>query len=232
MDYLTAGIIPLIAALLGGGLAFLGASSAIRKNSENEEKRIEKNLNKSRALEAYSGFYKLQNIYTDAATLQIQLEQMFEEAEAEEMEPWAKVKQLVVNTFHDSAVRPNESLFLIEADKPELLNDVHLSQQRVWNIGVAAGKYNELRERLELHLLENAEDVKDIDGTQVGGYLEGRAEIIARSMEETLNDLLAQIVEAIENNDKNSFRIASQFKSEAEKYFGDDFPKFGFERVQ
>lgn len=226
-------IVPMAATLVGGGLSLAGTFFALQKAKKNEEYANARDRKREDAASAYSAFHKLQNTFNDAANLKSHIDAMFEEANksgASELEPWAKVKRMIGYDLRGEAISPFETMFLIHAKKAELLNQVHLIQRRVWNIEASAREYNKIREELQLLLSHNVEDLEVEGGTRAGGYLSGRNATIAKLTELTLNNLLGQIMESLEIDVETAFQTASEFKSAAENYFGDDFPRFGFGR--
>ena len=90
---------------------------------------------------AYSTFFKLLEAHNSAANLKREIDEMFDSAAqngAEDMEPWAKVMELVGETYDIPTIEPSETSFLIAEKQADLLNEVHLVQRRIANIIVSA----------------------------------------------------------------------------------------------
>jgi len=227
--------VPLFAALLGGFLSLLGTYWALMRSHALELQRAEKLELKNAAQRAYEAFHKLHNAYETAANLQRQITEMFDTAAADggaDMEPWAKVKELIGSNFQEGVIEPSETSFLISARESELLNDVHLSQKRIWNISASAQKYNELRSQLVTLLEKHHITAEVIDGHTISAEISGQEGVIANVWENRLQNLLGQIIEYLDTDTPEAWETLGRFKEAAEKYFGEDFPEFRLEKAR
>ncbi|MBR9843588.1 MAG: hypothetical protein GYB25_10525 [Rhodobacteraceae bacterium] len=235
MDLLTSVWVPLGSALLGGVLSLVGALVALHRSHKLELLRSEATEKKNAAEKAYSAFHKLHNVYETAANLSRQIDERFEQAlraGAGDLEPWAKVPAFVGSDYQEEAITPDETTFLIAAGNADLLNDIHIIQQRVWNITGSVKKYNELWEAMNSFFVENLDEGSIADGTRMSASFSGKLGFIASAKEHQLQNLLGQIMELLALDTDESLRVLLCYKAACENHFGDLFPKFNFEKAE
>lgn len=197
-------------------------------------KRADDLARKEAAKRALSAFFKLRNSWETAENLKRQIDEMFREAASDgraDWEPWAKVKEIVGSDYQEPVIETEETAFLIEAKQAELLDEIHLVQRRIWNIIASAKRYDELRaELVKLVEKHHAEAVLS-EGNVMEAVISGREGIIAAGWELRLQNLLGQVMEMLEVDTVRAWEALTSFKEAAEKHFGNEFPKFGFERA-
>lgn len=240
MDALNASIsvdvwVPFGAALLGGLCSLAGSLVAIRLSNEHQKEKEIADEKKNGAAAAYGAFHKLSYALNTVENLDRQISEFFKAAALDgksDYEPWAKVTEIVGSDHQELEITAEETAFLIEAGRAELLNDVHVIQHRVWNISASARKYNEIRSELLKFLEESHDDEGEVSGTTVSATFSGKERFIATSRESRIQNLLGQIMHNIEIDKVEIWRVLQQFKIAAENHFGDYFPKFKFEKVE
>ena len=236
MDFILFGVtikeavwVPLASAGAGGALALLGSFGATWQANNSARKTREEALEQQSAERAYATFFKLFEAHNSAANLKRQIEEMFDSAAergAADMEPWAKVMELVGAPDEIGKIEPSETSFLIAEKKAVLLNEVHLIQRRIANIMASAEKYSEVRAELHAFLMANMSHGELAEGTQLSAAFEGTAALHAGMLEVRANSLLGQIMDFLETDVKKSWQVASEFKDAASERFGDKFPEF------
>ncbi len=105
MDFTLGGItiteavwVPVVSALAGGFLALVGSFGATWQNNKAARQTRQEELEREMAERAYSTFFKFLEAHNSAANLKREIDEMFDSAAqngAEDMEPWAKVMELV-----------------------------------------------------------------------------------------------------------------------------------------
>lgn len=227
--------VPLVSALAGGVLALLGSFGATWQNNRAALKIREEEIERQGAESAYATFFKLLEAHSYAANLQRQINEMFDKAAESggaDMEPWAKVMELVGAADEIRMIEPSESSFLIAEKQADLLNDIHLIQRRIANIMASASKYNEVRSEVHEFLVANMSEGELREGTQFAASFEGVAGIHAEMLSSRANNLLGQIMEFLEKDVPAAWDITERFKSAATERFGEKFPKFNLDLEQ
>ncbi|NVK13077.1 MAG: hypothetical protein HWE35_02755 [Rhodobacteraceae bacterium] len=226
--------VPLLATIIGGALALCGSFGAtVMANRSAKKTRLEEQ-ERSEAESAYTVFFKLFDGHNLAANLKRQIDEMFDTADAtgsSEMEPWAKVMEIVGSTRSIESIAPSETAFLIREKKADLLNEIHLVQERLASILASAQKYNQLRTELGDFLEANLSEGKVGEGTKLSAPFEGTMKLRAELRECRINNLLGQIMENLEQDIPRSWEILEEFKEAASERYGDNFPEFRIERV-
>ena len=226
--------VPLVAAIVGGALSLLGSFFALWLANKHSVKQEEEADKKRGAELAYGAFHKLLEAHNSAANLQRQIHEMFENAdntEGGELEPWAKVMELVGSDRVVQAVTPNETAFLIGTGRAELLNNVHLIDRRLMNIEACSVKYNEQRAEFWVFAEKNLSETEIGEGTRIAAEFEGNAGRMADARVMRLNNLLGQLMEFLERDVNEAWSIIEQFHAAATLHFGTHYPKFNLEKA-
>ncbi|TMV05509.1 hypothetical protein FGK63_15795 [Ruegeria sediminis] len=224
--------VPLVSALAGGVLALLGSFGATWQNNRAARKTRQEELEHERAERAYATFFKLLDAHNSAANLQLQINEMFDsaaESGAEEMEPWAKVMELVGAPDEIRTIEPSETSFLIAEKQADLLNEVHLIQRRIANIMASAAKYTEIRAEIHALLVSKMSEGELSEGTRISAAFEGTAKLHAEMLGMRANNLLGQIMEYLDKDVSASWETVGKFKTAASTRFGDKFPEFNID---
>ena len=148
-----------------------------------------------------------------------------------DLEPWAKVMELVGADNVAQTIAPNETAFLIGAGRATLLNDVHLIDRRLMNIEAVSIKYNELRAEFMIFAEANSIKTQLSEGTRIATELEGTAAKMAEAREMRLNNLLGQLMEFLEQDVDKAWSLIEQFHFAATDFFGIEYPKFKLEKA-
>lgn len=227
--------IPLGAALAGGVISLLGSFGATWLGNKLERNNQIAAREKLEAERAYVTFYKLMDGYNAVGNLKNHIDGMFYEADrngAEDFEPWAKVMAIIGAEEDIERILPGETSFLIGAGNANLLNDVHLIQKRIANDFASAAKYNELRGELQTLLEASAARSQVTDGAVVSAEFDEEEGVRMALREGQLNSLLGQIMEALEDDVPQSWRILEEFKAAAKRRFGQNFQDFNAEKIE
>ena len=221
--------VPLVASFLGGILALIGSLTATMHSNRNLRlARLEDKENTEAEL-AYGTLWKLLDGFNSASNLKRQINEMFDlaaENGAGDMEPWGKVTQFVGATDHIERISPSETAFLIKQKNSELLNEVHLVQQRLQTIMAAKEKYNHERAKFLDFLETNMVDGELDEGVKMGGSFGGSAMVRANLQGAILNNLLGQIMGNLETDLPRSWSAILAFRQAAVSRYEDRFPSF------
>ncbi|MEP5608615.1 MAG: hypothetical protein ABJP49_08920, partial [Marinobacter alexandrii] len=117
--------VPFASALLGGLLSLAGSALATWRSNAYDKKVRNEALERSQAESAFSAFSRLMDAHNTAANLLLHINEMFRSAEesgGQELEPWAKVMEIVGAEDEIEKIDPSEIVFLIEEKKAELIN--------------------------------------------------------------------------------------------------------------
>lgn len=226
--------VPFVAAVIGGLFSLVGSVAATSQANRNARRVRHEEEERRGAERAYGTFFKLMDGYNSVANLKRHIDEMFNQADEHgdhEMEPWAKVMIIVGASEVIHEIQPHETFFLIEEKKADLLNDVHLIQKRISHIIASSQRYNELRSALHEFLEANLTTAHPAEGTRMAAEFEGRSGVQARFREAQLNNFLGQIIESIEKDVPESWRIVEAFSEAAKSRYGDKFPEFKVENV-
>ena len=226
--------VPFAAALIGGALALLGSFVATWQADRAARRARRDELERIRAERAYATFFKLLDAHSAAANIRRHIDEMFENAAqdgAADMEPWAKVMEIVGAPEQVETIHPSETTFLLGEGKADLLNDVHLVQRRIANIIASVQKYAALRAELHTILVANMAEGELQEGTRISANFEGSARLHVEMRASQLNNLLGQILDALEKDIPHCWQVLSEFKEAAAKRFGNNFPEFKIENM-
>ncbi|WP_136441330.1 hypothetical protein [Pacificoceanicola onchidii] len=225
--------IPLISAAIGGGMAIMASLVALRKQHELEIARENDRARREASNRAFACMHKLQSVLETSENLRRAINRQFVAANEEgagDLEPWAKVVEIVADDYKEEAISVSETAFLIDAKRAELMNDVHLIQRRVWHLLAASKKYNALRAELVKFMEEHHQDGQPEDGLRVSGSFSGKAAFVADMRQKQLQNLLGQLMDGLETDTEEAWRVLLAFKQTAEEYFEGMFPVFKLER--
>ncbi|MDG4648019.1 hypothetical protein P6F26_06150 [Roseibacterium sp. SDUM158017] len=225
--------VPFAAALMGGVLSLFGSFVATWLNNRTARLTREEELERIQAERAYGTFHKLFDAYNSAANLREQINGMFDDAAAngaEEMEPWAKVTELVGAPDNIEPISPSETAFLISMKKADLLNDVHLIQRRIANIMAAVDKYASLRAEMHDFQIANMSAGKLGEGTEFMAEFHGNTALHAEMLTSRLNNLVGQIMEMIDSDIPRVWDVLVSFEEAARQRFRHRFPEFKLDK--
>lgn len=236
MDFTLGGVtfteavwVPLFSAVAGGALALIGAFCATWQTNRATRKAREDELEREGASRAFATFFKLLDAHNAAGNLQRQINEMFDNAATNgnaDMEPWAKVMELIGAPDVIERIDPSETSFLIEQKQADLLNEVHLIQRRVANIMASAQKYSQVRSEIDAFLMANMSEGEVAEGNEVRASFEGKSQLNAQLLAMRANNLLGQIMEHLDEDIPHCWKILGDFKDAASARYGDRFPQF------
>ncbi|MDO6483558.1 hypothetical protein [Shimia thalassica] len=227
--------VPFIAALIGGALSLLGSLVSIWRTNKYDRTVREEALEQSKAELAYSAFSKLINAYNYVANLKKHIDGMFDAATADgggNLEPWAKIKEIVGAQDLIEDAKPSEIVFLIDEKRADLLNDIPLILKRIANIQSSASKYNEVRREAMDHLIENALEHELQEGLQMQAALTGNAATKGQMLTAQLNNLIGQIMEHLHEDEEKCWDVLQDFDEAARNRFKHRYPRFEISRVE
>lgn len=212
------------------------AGSVVAVWRTNRHARIERENEREELLagKAYEAFFKLLDGYNFIGHLNREIDQMFDNASEdgdEDMEPSAKVMAIVGAEMPPEQIHASEVAFLIGEKNAELLNDVHLIQRRIANTYAVISTYNELSLEFQKFLEESFKNADLSAGTRMSTSLEGADATRAEMRISAMNNLLGQIMENLEQDIPESWRVLSEFNQVASERFGDKYPKFKLKRI-
>ena len=221
-------------ALLGGAFTLAGSFFSIKEQFRREEKRTGIERKRNHAERAFAVFSNLIAAYNELANIKGHIDRMFAEANDAghaDMEPCSIVRPIVGAEKVINEIVANDLAFLFQMQKAELFNDVILSHARSKNLFAAIAKYNHMRSEVTSFMIEGAEGGKTIDGVVATRNLQGERANEAELKIGQLNNLLGQILEMLDADVKETWRVASSFNEAAKIYFGQYYPKFELEKL-
>jgi len=196
-----------------------------------ERKRRIRDERTQSALAAYSGLHKLTGTANQVINLAKHLDKEFEKfstSSAKFAEPSSFVRTAVGAPFAISDLTPEEMVFLSKGDG-ELIARIGEVQHRAKNNEYIFREYGRLRSEFDVFLAENAEIIENNPDGSKGIEISGMAGRTAEMKQAQLNQLLAGLIESIEEDRISVVDVVKRFIDEARIEFGDLFPVKHFE---
>jgi hypothetical protein len=218
-----------LGALFGGFLSLASAWLTVGRTFRKQRDLANDQQRQEAAKKAFVAFMKLKEFNEAAANLDRQIKELFDQSPDPEMEPFAKVTEMVGDRSPLDAITPDEISFLVDAKKAELMDSIFLIQKRIMNVLSAAHLYNDLRRELFSFVLQNSDEFREGEGMLLENALTGRPGQIARLKANQLNNLIGQIMEMLEADVGTSWEALNSLKDAAEEHFERIYPRLSLE---
>ncbi|WP_322892694.1 MULTISPECIES: hypothetical protein [unclassified Yoonia] len=214
----------LVPVLVGGAISLVSSVVILSLGLLIESKRKGRAAKSEAALQAFVGLNKLMMTINSIENIAKHIDREFEGATkgGVTLEPASILRPLIGAMNEIDLVTPHEMLFLATGDG-ELPAAIQEIQHRARNLNVIIAEYNLLRREHDDFLERNAK-IGDLDGTNVGYTLSGKARKISKIKIGRLNVLVAGIIEMVEEDRKTVFDVTNEYLAKAREHFGNDFP--------
>ena len=220
MDW--SGILPV---LVGGGISLLTSVVMLGLSIRLERRKTERLNKKEEALNAFLGLNKLMQTLNSIENLGRHIDREFNRSadEASMVEAASILRPIIGAEPVIEDVSAKEMLFLASSDG-ELPAAISEIQQRARNNRTVVEEYNKLRILHDTFLENHCQAIEDIEGSQMTYTLSGKDAIVASIKIGRMNQLIAALIEAVEEDRTTIQRVTEAYVLKAVEKFGSDFP--------